>query len=261
MYYNFKEEAKKYQVNELSTEELLKYHNGIDPKRYMWGRHATLISTGIYQKRTAHILNFILNSFRHDLAIWIGGYGGGVLIDSETRFVIGRLNEVCLKMNIKYGNKVTNAILFKSKAFGRLKALVKSFVKEQFDDKRKKSINSIDDNGNIINNVTLEELNLLIDFFGYKDLNKKYSKDLIKKVIGEKTMDQFLISATDMMMTEVTNLITKRDDAIRDVEERYQKIREWLNQRSKNHTSKIKDEYDKKISDLNNSLKQMTVNM
>lgn len=259
IYYNFDVESKKYQVKQFPLDELINYENGLCKKNYFWGRKDCLIMLGIYSLRTAHLLNYIFNIMRDDAEKWLKCYGGGIIIDSGTKVVIGKLNEIGLHMDIKYNKceKLTNAIIFKSTIFKKIRSHIKSFIEIMLENK--KSIRKVKDNDYLIGTVTLEELKLLMDFFGYKELQRKYSKDLIEKMIGKKSNDQFLISAVDVFMNEINDLINEKTIKINEIDDEFKKLRDELHNKFKKLMDEIENEYQLKIQNIQDQISQMSM--
>lgn len=255
-YYDFEKESLRYTVERIPVAELFNYNNGIHKNDHAWGRTKCIIMMDIFSERTAHLLNYIFNIARDEAEVWTSGYGGGMIIDSGTNVIIDHMGNVGLKMNIKNRERVTNSIVFKATVFKRIKAAIKSFVKFNFEEQNVKSIRRIKHNGYEIGTITLNELNLLMDFFAWKDLNKKYSNELIDETIGKKSNDQFVISAVEVLMNEVRELLEKEKTEKENLSIKYRKDIDQIKAVWKSEEDAMSEKYKERIDKLNQEILQ-----
>jgi hypothetical protein len=256
--------ASAWQVNSLSTEKSLEYNNGVRSKfKNSLSRRGILLATGIYSERTAHLLNYIFNYKRWTSAVWNFHQGGGFIVDCGTTVRIGKFNEVCFEMTVKYTDfpqNSENLCVVKPKIYKMVKSAIKDYMKFAFINKKIKVKNEIDDNGFIIKNVSIDELKVLIDYFNWKDVQKSYSPELIDKVFEQKTENQFVISASEVIENQIKELIEERKLKVDENATHYSKLRDRIMKKLWDTEAKIKDEYDKKIKELENQIKEMRTN-
>ena len=260
----FDKHAYAWQVHTLSTEKYLDYENGIRSKfKNTYGRRGILFATGIYSDRTAHLLNYIFNYKRWTSGEYDFHRGGGFIVDCGTTIRIGKFNEVCFDMTVKYidfPEDYENLCVVKPKIYKMVKAAIKDYMKFAFINEKINVKKEIDDNGFIIKNVSIDELKVLIDYFNWKDVQKSYSSELIDKVFGKKTENQFAISAAEVIENQIKELIKERKTKIDENSARFSKIRDWISTKWRLAASKIENEYNAKIKELENQIKEMNVN-
>jgi hypothetical protein len=141
-----------------------------------------------------------------------------------------------------------------------VKAAIKDYMEFAFINEKIKVKKEIDDNGFIIKNVSIDELKVLIDYFNWNDVQKSYSPELIDKVIGKKTENQFAISATEMIENQIKELIKERQTKIDENSNYYSKLRDEISSKWRSAATKIQDEYGAKIKKLENQIKEMNEN-
>ena len=141
-----------------------------------------------------------------------------------------------------------------------VKAAIKDYMKFAFTNDKIKVKKEIDDNGYIIKNVSIDELNILIDYFNWKDVQKSYSPELIDRVFGKKTDNQFAISASEVIENQIKELIEERKAKIDENSSHYSKLRDEILTKWRLAETKIKDEYEAKIEELENQIKEMSAN-
>lgn len=261
----FDKHAYAWQVFNLSTEGLLEYENGIRSKykNIAYGRRGILFATGIYSERTAHLLNYIFNYKRWSSGQWDFHHGGGFIVDCGTTVRIGKFNEICFGMDIKYidfPRHCETLCVVKPKIYKMVKAAIKDYMKFAFTNEKIKVKKVIDDNGFIIRNISINELNVLIDYFNWKDIQNTYSPELIDKVFGKKTENQFAISASEVIENQIKELIEERQAKIEENSARFSKVREWIMKKWRVAETKIRGEYDAKINELEYQIKEMSAN-
>ena len=260
----FDKHAYAWQVHTISTEKYLDYENGILSKfKNTYGRRGILFATGIYSERTAHLLNYIFNYKRWTSAVWDFHQGGGFIVDCGTTIRIGKFNEVCFDMDVKYidfPSHCETLCVVKPKIYKMVKAAIKDYMKFAFTNEKIKVKKEIDDNGFIIKNVSIDELNILIDYFDWKDVQKSYSPELIDKVFSKKTENQFVISASEVMENQIKELIMERKAKIDENSARFSKIRDWLSTKWRLAAAEIENEYNAKIKKLEYQMKEMSAN-
>ena len=98
----------------------------------------------------------------------------------------------------------------------------------------------------------------MIDYFNWKDIRKSYSPELIDKVFGKRTENQFAISAAEVIENRIKELIEERKAKIDENSERYSKVRDWIMKKWRVAGQEIADEYDEKIKELENQIKEMS---
>ena len=237
----------------------LDYENGIKNNRInsFYGRTSVILATEIYSQRTAHLLNYIfnLNRWQHDL--WDFHKGGGFLIDSGIQVRIGRFNEVYFEMTIKntdipYGTK--NISVLKPKIYKMVKKAINEFIKGEFEVSNVKTKNEIDDNGFIIKDVNVEEVEILIKHFNFEDVKKIGSTELINKVFGKKTENQFEISASEVIENQIKTLIEERNGKRSELKARKEKIIDWIKNRIRSAEKAVEEEYKSKIEEMENKM-------
>ena len=248
-----------WQVYPFSIENFLDYENGIKNNRTnsFYGRTSIILATEIYSQRTAHLLNYIfnLNRWQHDL--WDFHKGGGFLIDSGIQVRIGRFNEVYFEMTIKntdipYGTK--NISVLKPKIYKMVKKAINEFIKEEFEFANVKTKNEIDDNGFIIKDVNVEEVEILIKHFNFEDVKKIGSTELINKVFGKKTENQFEISASEVIENQIKTLVEERNRKRSELKARKEKIIDWIKNRIRSAEKAVEEEYKSKIEEMENKM-------
>ena len=266
---NLKDRFDKYayawQVHTISTEKYLEYENGVRSKykNTTYGRRGILFATGIYSERTAHLLNYIFNYKRWTSGEWDFHKGGGFIVDCGTTVRIGKFNEVCFGMTVKYVDfprHCETLCVVKPKIYKMVKAAIKDYMKIAFINENIKVKKVIDDNGFIIRNVSIDELNVLIDHFNWKDVQNTYSPELIDKVFGKKTENQFAISATEVIENQIKELIEERRVKIDENSTHFSKIRDWILKKWRDAETQIRNEYDAKINELEYQIKEMSEN-
>jgi hypothetical protein len=261
----FDKYAYAWQVHTLSTEKYLEYENGVlsNVKNTAYGRRGILLATGIYSERTAHLLNYIFNHKRWTSAVWDFHQGGGFIVDCGTTVRIGKFNEVCFDMTVKYidfPRHCKTLCVVKPKIYKMVKSAIKDYMKFAFIKENIKVKKEIDDNGYIIKNVSIYELKVVIDYFNWQDVRKSYSPELIDKVFGKKTENQFAISATEVIENQIKELIEERKAKIDENSARFSKVRDWISKKWRDAEAKIKDEYNEKIKELEDQIKEMSAN-
>ena len=248
-----------WQVYPFSIENFLDYENGIKNNRTnsFYGRTSIILATEIYSQRTAHLLNYIfnLNRWQHDL--WDFHKGGGFLIDSGIQVRIGRFNEVYFEMTIKntdipYGTK--NISVLKPKIYKMVKKAINEFIKGEFEVSNVKTKNEIDDNGFIIKDVKVEEVEILIKHFNFEDVKKIGSTELINKVFGKKTENQFEISASEVIENQIKTLVEERNRKRSELKARKEKIIDWIKNRIRSAEKAVEEEYRSKIEEMENQM-------
>jgi hypothetical protein len=243
-----------WQVQPLSITELLNYENGIKIRNPYCIRRAILFQANIYSKRTAHLLNYIFNFKR-----WAAD-GKGFIIDCETAIKICKFNEVCFDMAVTLRDlpeNVNNICVIKPKIYKMVKNAINEFIKCIFYDNNIKIIEEIDDNGFIIKDVSIEELELLRDFFNWKDVQKTYSPELFDKVIGRKTENQFAFSALEILENQFKELKKEKEQKLHDNGIKYSKFKDLLARRWASTNDKIRDEYELKINEIEKQIKEL----
>ena len=258
----FDKRAWSWQVRQLSIEEFFNYENGIKNNRTnsFYGRTSVILATEIYSQRTAHLLNYIfnLNRWQHDF--WDFHRGGGFLIDSGIQVRIGKFNEVYFEMTLKntdipYGTK--NISVMKSKIYKMVKKAINEFIKDVFEFANVKTKNEIDDNGFIIKDVKVEEVEILIKHFNFEDVKKISSDELITKVFGKKTENQFEISASEVIENQIKTLVEERNRKRSELKARKEKIIDWIMTRMRSAEKAVEDEYKLKIEEMENHLHEI----
>lgn len=251
-----------WQVHQLSIETFLCYENGIkiDGTYTFYERTSVLLATEIFSQRTAHLLNYIFNINRWRHGFWDFHKCGGFLIDSGIQVMIGKFNEVYFEMTLKntdipYGTKNINVL--KPKIYKMVKKAIKEFVKEVFEVENIKTKNEIDDNGFIIKDVNVEEVEALIKHFSFEDVKKIYSAELITKVFGKKTENQFEISTREVIENQIKTLIEERNGKRSELKARKEKIIDWIMNRIRNAEKSIEEEYKSKIEEMENQLHEI----
>ena len=248
-----------WQVHQLSIEEFFNYENGIKDNRTnsFYGRTGVILATEIYSQRTAHLLNYIFNFNRWQHGSWDFLKGGGFLIDSGIQVRIGKFNEVYFEMTIKntdipYGTK--NISVLKPKIYKMVKKAINEFIKEEFEFANVKIKNEIDDNGFIIKDVNVEEVEILIKHFNFEDVKKIGSTELINKVFGKKTENQFEISASEVIENQIKTLIEERNRKRSELKARKEKIIDWIKNRIRSAEKAVEEEYKSKIEEMENKM-------
>ena len=248
-----------WQVHQLSIEEVFNYENGIKNNRTnsFYGRTSVILATEIYSQRTAHLLNYIFNFNRWQHGSWDFHNGGGFLIDSGIQVRIGKFNEVYFEMTIKntdipYGTK--NISVLKPKIYKMVKKAINEFIKEEFEFANIKTKNEIDDNGFIIKDVKVEEVEILIKHFNFEDVKKISSDELINKVFGKKTENQFEISASEVIENQIKTLIEERNGKRSELKARKEKIIDWIKNRIRSAEKAVEEEYKSKIEEMENQM-------
>lgn len=259
----FDKYAYSWQVHNLTTEKYLDYNNGIKSKikNTAYGRNGILFATGIYSVRTAHLLNYIFNYKRWTSGTWDFHHGGGFIVDCGTTVRIGKFNEVCFDMDVKYidfPRHCETLCVVKPKIYKMVKAAIKDYMNFAFIIDKKKVKKEIDDNGFIIKDISIDELKALIDYFNWKDVQKSYSPELIDKVFGKKTENQFAISASEVIENQIKELIEERKAKIDENSARFSKVRDWISTKWRTAAAKIEDEYNAKIKELEDQMKEMS---
>jgi len=257
--------ASAWQVHTLSTERSLEYNNGVRSKfkNSTFGRRGILLATGIYSERTAHLLNYIFNYKRWTSGVWDFHQGGGFIVDCGTTVRIGKFNETCFDMSVKYTDfpwNSENLCVVKPKIYKMVKAAIKDYMKFALINAKIKVKKVIDDNGFIIRNVSIDELNVLIDYFNWKDVQNSYAPELIDKVFGKKTENQFAISASEIIENQIKELIEERRIKVDETLTYYSKLQHEILTKCREAEAKIKDEYDAKINELEYQIKEMSAN-
>jgi hypothetical protein len=257
---DFDKHAYAWQVLPLSTTELFNYENGINIRNPYYNRRGILFPTNIYSKRTAHLLNYIFNFKRWAADEFDYFNGKGFIIDCGTAIKICKFNEVCFDMAVTLRDlpeNVNNICVIKPKIYKMVKNTINEFIKCVFHDKKITVKKEIDDNGFIIKDVLIEELELLRDFFNWKDVQKTYSPELFDKVIGRKTENQFAFSALEILENQFKELKKEKEQKLHDNGIKYSKFRDLLARRWSSTNDKIKDEYNLKINEIEKQIKEL----
>ena len=248
-----------WQVHQLSIEEFFNYENGIKNNRInsFYGRTSVILATEIYSQRTAHLLNYIFNINRWQHGLWDFHKGGGFLIDSGIQVRIGKFNEVYFEMTIKntdipYGTK--NISVMKLKIYKMVKKAINEFIKDVFEFANIKIKNEIDDNGFIIKDVKVEEVEILIKHFNFEDVKKIGSTELITKVFGKKTENQFEISASEVIENQIKTLVEERNRKRSELKACKEKIIDWIMNRIRSAEKAVEEEYKSKIEEMENKM-------
>ena len=248
-----------WQVYPFSIENFLDYENGIKNNRTnsFYGRTSIILATEIYSQRTAHLLNYIFNFNRWQHGFWDFHKGGGFLIDSGIQVRIGKFNEVYFEMTIKntdipYGTK--NISVLKPKIYKMVKKAINEFIKGEFEVSNVKTKNEIDDNGFIIKDVNVEEVEILIKHFNFEDVKKIGSTELINKVFGKKTENQFEISASEVIENQIKTLVEERNRKRSELKARKEKIIDWIKNRIRSAEKAVEEEYKSKIEEMENKM-------
>jgi hypothetical protein len=260
----FDKHTRAWQVKTLSPERYFEYENGVIPQhKYISGRRGILLATEIYSERTAHLLNYIFNYKRWSSGKWDFQQGGGFIVDCGTTVMIRRLNEVCFHMSIKYIDfplDYENLCVVKPKIYKMVKAAIEDYMKFAFINEKIKVKKEIDDNGFIIKDVSIDEFKVLIDYFDCIDVKEFYSLELINKVFGKKIENQFVISMADAIENQIKKLIEERRAKVNENSIHYSTLRDEILAKWRFADTKIIEEYDEKIKELEDQIKEMSAN-
>lgn len=256
--------ARGWQVRSLSPERYFEYENGVIPQhKYISGRRGILLATEIYSERTAHLLNYIFNYKRWKSGKWDFQQGGEFIVDCGTTVMIRRLNEVCFHMSIKYIDfplDCENLCVVKPKIYKNVKAAIKDYMNFEFINKKINVKKEIDDNGFIIKDVSIDELKALINYFDGIDVKEFYSLELIDKLLGKKTENQFVISMADAIENQIKKLIEERRAKVNENSIHYSTLRDEILAKWRFADAKIIEKYDEKIKELEDQIKEMSAN-
>lgn len=261
----FDEKACKWQVDNLSTKTLLDYKDGmrLNHRDRVYKRKGVLIETSIYSERTAHLLNYIFNFKRWNAGKWESFDGGGFIADSDTKVKLCKFNEVRIAMEVKCNHLLFEAEynnVLKPKIFKMIKTAINDYIKYAFTSNNVTVIKEIDDNGFIVEDVTIEQLKVLRDHFDYVTVKDVYSKQLIDQVLGQKNEDVFKMSAVEVLENQIKALIAEQGVKRDEHAEKYMKFKDWILKRYEMSRKKIIDQYELKIKELENQIKELSMN-
>ena len=154
--------------------------------------------------------------------------------------------------DIPYGTK--NISVLKPKIYKMVKKAINEFIKEEFEFANVKVKNEIDDNGFIIKDVNVEEVEILIKHFNFEDVKKISSDELITKVFGKKTENQFEISASEVIENQIKTLVEERNGKRSELKARKEKIIDWIMNRISSAEKAVEEEYRSKIEEMENQM-------
>ena len=135
-----------------------------------------------------------------------------------------------------------------------VKKAINEFIKEEFEFANVKVKNEIDDNGFIIKDVNVEEVEILIKHFNFEDVKKISSDELITKVFGKKTENQFEISASEVIENQIKTLVEERNGKRSELKARKEKIIDWIKNRIRSAEKAVEEEYKSKIEEMENQM-------
>ena len=135
-----------------------------------------------------------------------------------------------------------------------VKKAINEFIKGEFEVSNVKTKNEIDDNGFIIKDVNVEEVEILIKHFNFEDVKKIGSTELINKVFGKKTENQFEISASEVIENQIKTLIEERNGKRSELKARKEKIIDWIKNRIRSAEKAVEEEYKSKIEEMENKM-------
>lgn len=89
-------------------------------------------------------------------------------------------------------------------------------------------------------------------------MSKKISSDeLINKVFGKKTENQFEISASEVIENQIKTLVEERNRKRSELKARKEKIIDWIMSKIRNAEKAIEEEYRSKIEEMENQLHEI----
>lgn len=272
IYYTFDEISKKCTVNNIEFNVYSKYKNGIKIKDHSSGNYGYsavygnytlygLLELGIYNERIAHFLNFMLNAKRYDLDILGGGQGGGILLNGGVRVVITPYNEIAFLLAVQnktingpYRN-IPNINFYKNTIYRSMRSTMNHFLKEYALEKDEPL--KLNDNGYEFN-VTMEDYEILHAFFGQTDYKlKKYTKEQLDAVFGEKISDQFVISAMELICQEIEKLEQEAKNVKDNISNKWANIRNELEKKWNTELADVEIKYNEKIKELENEISSL----
>lgn len=256
-FFTFEKIEEKHKVSKLEYSEFSKFNRGLYKNFSNYHYNSVgLIELGIYSERIAHFLNFMLNAKRYDLDIISGGFGGGILLNGNVDIVITPFHEVAFKLDVNDENKFSDVIVFKSTAYRSMRGIMNTFFKEYA--LEKDELLELNDNGYKFE-ISVEDYEILHAHFGYANYKlKKYTKEQLNNVFGEKFSNQFVISAMEHFKQEIDKLEEARKDAQNGVAEKWSAKRNEIDKAwdaERNQTDKF---YDAKIKEINDQVTLLT---
>lgn len=228
-----------------------------------WGRcYSYLIPIRIYNKDTQKLLNYIIN-YKYVLSCHNESQGG-IFFEPSTRFCKNYVGDFFIYFKKSYpyskaGKSVNTPSVSEAIKFieGRLAAAIKEFLNHN----NNKIIGFKDiDNPTTVLKFDRYYVELLHSFFKKENLSKKFTKDQIKNVIGEKLDNQLLISALDVYKNEISKLEKEQKYTEEKISEKYREKVFVLNQELNEKKAQNKRFYQKKIDEIQAQINEMLKN-
>ena len=94
-------------------------------------------------------------------------------------------------------------------------------------------------------------------YFNFENIKNIGSTELITKVFGKKTENQFEISASEVIENQIKTLVEERNGKRSELKARKEKIIDWIMNRIRNAEKAIEDEYKIKIEEMENHLHEI----
>ena len=94
----------------------------------------------------------------------------------------------------------------------------------------------------------------MIKHFNFEDVKKIGSDELITKVFGKKTENQFEISASEVIENQIKTLIEERNGKRSELKARKEKIIDWIKNRIRSAEKAVEEEYKSKIEEMENKM-------
>ena len=254
-----------YKVNFLNVEDTEKFTQGIQS----WSETIKFVGLGIYSERAAQLLASVIRYKWNDIRIGRHGntVGGGMIVKANGDVTINCHGEVGI-LFAKYENigKFLRIACGPAEQHKSIKDKIANDLKKFWNYKTPNSELEIDIDGctgdgeRFDAKFNYNEFRTLYEVLKGRDSKKiktKYGNSNFKEMIGEKNEDQFVLMATETIMTEINKLVKEREAEDKRLEDEYRRISKELWEKLKKEKEDSKNFYNEKIKELEDQIKAM----
>lgn len=254
-----------YKVNFLNVEDTEKFTKGVQS----WSETKKFVGLGIYSERAAQLLASVIRYKWNDTRNGRHGntIGGGLIVQTNGDVTINCHGEVGI-LFAKYGNigKFLRIACGPAEQIKSIKDKIANDLKKFWNYKTPNSELEIDIDGctgdgeRFDAKFNYNEFRTLYEVLKSRDSKKiksKYGSANFKEMIGEKIEDQFVLMATETIMTEINNLVKERETEAKRLEDEHRRISSELWEKQKKEKEDSKNFYNEKIKELEDQIKAM----
>ena len=191
--------------------------------------------------------------------------GGGLFIKAGANICMTTMNEVCILFGDSwrvgnYCRAAYSATEVEKSVKDKLAHMLKTYWKNMTNDGKEDKLyirSKFQDEDNTDEYITEAEYSCLYNFLKGRDIIKKFKKEVINSIIGNKVQDQFVLSAIEVIKSEI---IQKKDEMaklVNEVNNEYQKKMDDIRKEWGDATGEIKTKYTMMIDELKNNMNQL----